>query len=346
MATQITLINGGFQDPEGHPIANGSLLLWLSTDSVTNDASPNAQVFAGIPVVIPLDVNGNVVASPAQKIWSNAELTPAGTWYKVQLYSAPNGTGNPLFYTPQSWVFTQAGGSNVDLSTMVPTNSNLSFGIAVTGPTILTGTIGHLVTISTPGDSSVGVIQDSGIAASSLATTSQITSAVAAETSRAEAAEALLAPIASPSFTGNATIAGDIASIGGQASVGVLGVPVVVYKNITTGLTGYVANSTVFTTTAAGLYRVSGCVIATTLSTTTWELNPSCTSTGNGATNSVTQACGPGVLIGTTYSVGGTQPSALLNLASGATIGISTVLNAGSNTGGVYTLAVTIERIA
>jgi hypothetical protein len=192
----------------------------------------------------------------------------------------------------------------------------------------------------------VGVIQDSGIAASSLATTSQITSAVAAETSRAEAAEALLAPIASPSFTGNATIAGDIASIGGQASVGVLGVPVVVYKNITTGLTGYVANSTVFTTTAAGLYRVSGCVIATTLSTTTWELNPSCTSTGNGATNSVTQACGPGVLIGTTYSVGGTQPSALLNLASGATIGISTVLNAGSNTGGVYTLAVTIERIA
>jgi hypothetical protein len=50
-----------------------------------------------------------------------------------------------------------------------------------------------------------GNVQDSGTLLSSLTSTSSVTSAVAVETARAEAAEALLSPLASPTFTGTVT---------------------------------------------------------------------------------------------------------------------------------------------
>ena len=43
MATKITLENGGFQDAAGNLI-NGTLVLKLSQNAVTNDASPENQV--------------------------------------------------------------------------------------------------------------------------------------------------------------------------------------------------------------------------------------------------------------------------------------------------------------
>jgi hypothetical protein len=146
--------------------------------------------------------------------------------------------------------------------------------------------------------------------------------------------------------TGTETISGAITSVGGQASTGALGVPVVVYANVTTALNAPVANSTVFTTTAVGYYRISGSVWPTTLSSSAWVIYPVTAVTPNGAASSTTSAIGSETQLSAPYSFPVSVGSSMFYLASGATIGISTVTLSGSNTGGVYSLAVTIERLA
>lgn len=138
MATQITLQNGYFQDPEGNYLSGGTLVLQLTSDAVTTDASPEVQVMGGIPIIINLNSQGCVPSGT--KIWSNAELSPSGTGYTAMAFTA---AGARAWRTAQTWVFTQAGGSTVDLGTMVPTVNSVSY------PTPIVGTPSTSQTIST-----------------------------------------------------------------------------------------------------------------------------------------------------------------------------------------------------
>lgn len=85
MATKVQLTGGAFQDPEGNPLANGYLIMELSQDSIANSTD---QICAGFKIKITLDSSGNVVTSPAQYVWPNDVLSPAGTFYMVSGYSA------------------------------------------------------------------------------------------------------------------------------------------------------------------------------------------------------------------------------------------------------------------
>lgn len=139
---------------------------------------------------------------------------------------------------------------------------------------------------------------------------------------------------------------GAIALVGNQATAGALGVAGVVYSNVATGKTAAVASATVFTTSAAGTYRVSGQVWPTTLSSAAWVVVPTMTCTQNGGTGANTYYVGNEVSIGTSYGNTANVSSEIVYLASGATIGIGVQTISGSNTAGVYSYAITIERLA
>ena len=120
----------------------------------------------------------------------------------------------------------------------------------------------------------------------------------------------------------------------------------VVYSHTTTGQTAPVANATVYTTTAAGIFRVSGTCYATTLSSSAWSVVPQSTVTQNGATGSLTVSVGDAINIGTSYTGNSNSGGQIFNLASGAAIGVSVATNSGSNTAGVYAYSILIERLA
>jgi hypothetical protein len=84
-STTVQLSGGAFQDSNGAIIANGYLLFELSQDAQVNTTE---QICAGYKVKVLLDSNGNIQASPAQYMWPNDVLTPAGTFYLVSGYTA------------------------------------------------------------------------------------------------------------------------------------------------------------------------------------------------------------------------------------------------------------------
>ncbi len=101
---QRQVINGGWQDSLGNPLALGYLTFRLVTDG-----SSGVQVAAGRLVTVPLDANGDIAGTVA--LWTNASLSPTGTTYDVRAYTA---TGqqvwrNPVFSLP-------AGGTPYDFS--------------------------------------------------------------------------------------------------------------------------------------------------------------------------------------------------------------------------------------
>jgi hypothetical protein len=136
-----------------------------------------------------------------------------------------------------------------------------------------------------------------------------------------------------------------ISEVGGQTVTGALGVVGVVYSNLVTGQTSTVANSTVFTTTAAGHYRVSGNIFPTTLSSTAYNMWVEVTVTQSSAAGSLPFACSNEINIQNGDQGTSNFSPQLFYLASGATIGISTVAT-GTNTSGVYSYNVVIERLA
>ncbi len=78
----LTLQLGGFQDFEGHPLANGYLIMELSHDE--NYQAGPYQVVAGLKQKIQLDSSGNI--NPTVNIWSNDVLSPQGSFYTVMAY--------------------------------------------------------------------------------------------------------------------------------------------------------------------------------------------------------------------------------------------------------------------
>jgi hypothetical protein len=86
-ATKTVLTGGAFQDGEGNPLALGYLTMKLNQDA---SVSGVGNICSGIEIMIQLDVNGNVVASPTQSVWANTGgvLAPINTFYKVTGYTA------------------------------------------------------------------------------------------------------------------------------------------------------------------------------------------------------------------------------------------------------------------
>ena len=114
------LISGGeFQDSEGNPLANGTLMLKLSWDSTETVTTPNGTVYAGPRIKIALDATGNC---PSTAIWSNAELA-VSTYYSVNLFDV---NGVPVLEAPLTWVFgqTQTKASGILLGTCKGTDGD------------------------------------------------------------------------------------------------------------------------------------------------------------------------------------------------------------------------------
>lgn len=111
MSSVVQLSGGNFQDSEGNVLNEGYLLFELSQDAQANSTD---QICAGRVIKILLDNSGNVQSSPAQSIWPNDALTPAGTFYIVRGYTAqgelvwgPNAQqvfSTPSPYNLNSWV--------------------------------------------------------------------------------------------------------------------------------------------------------------------------------------------------------------------------------------------------
>jgi len=76
------IINGNFQSPSGVPLAFGYVTFRLSTDAVTGTGQ---QVSSERLVIVPLDVNGNVLGT---SLWPNDQLNPANTVYILRAYTA------------------------------------------------------------------------------------------------------------------------------------------------------------------------------------------------------------------------------------------------------------------
>ena len=118
-ATKTMLTGGGFQDGEGNPLALGYLTMKLNQDA---SVSGVGNICSGIEITIQLDVNGNVVTSPAQSVWANTGgvLAPINTFYKVTGYTA---AGQRAWGLNNQQV---AAGATFNLSSWVP-NSVISW---------------------------------------------------------------------------------------------------------------------------------------------------------------------------------------------------------------------------
>ena len=120
MAVKNQLSGGAFQDAVGNVLANGYLILQLSQDAQVNG---NTQVVGGYEITINLDASGNVVTSPAQSVWPNDVLSPAGTFYNVSGYTA----SGQLVWGPNAQQIT-ASPSPFDVGAWIPGAVNVTSG--------------------------------------------------------------------------------------------------------------------------------------------------------------------------------------------------------------------------
>ena len=106
----VQLTGGRFQDAQGNPVANGTLVLQLTGDTLS--ATGSGQVVAGYSLLIRLNMNGSI-ASGAVFVQAN-DLTNPTTKYNVQVYSAD---GRPVWANPHQWTVSSAA-SSVDVGTL------------------------------------------------------------------------------------------------------------------------------------------------------------------------------------------------------------------------------------
>ena len=155
--------------------------------------------------------------------------------------------------------------------------------------------------------------------------------------------------VPTPGATDNSNKAADTAFVASQIVDGTPAansIPKVVYTHTGTGnSSASAAYATVYTTLSAGIFRVSASIYPTTLSTGAWTVEVAAQVTQNGATGAEGDEL-VAAPIGTSFGSETTSLPRIYNLPSSATIGIGTFTTAGSNTGGVFTYAVTIERLA
>lgn len=87
------LAGGQFLDSSNNPIANGTLILQLSTSATiiaTGGPAPASYSFA-------LDANGVIIGEAS--VWGNGELSPAGTYYVATVKDS----GGSVVWGPTNW---------------------------------------------------------------------------------------------------------------------------------------------------------------------------------------------------------------------------------------------------
>jgi hypothetical protein len=113
MAGKNQITGGAFQDFEGNRLAYGYITLQLSHDE--QESVDPGQVVGGVPITIPLDLNGNVSGSPA--IWPNDQLAPANSFYIVNAFRKD---GTLAWLSPQQITITSSP-SPFNLGNVTPT---------------------------------------------------------------------------------------------------------------------------------------------------------------------------------------------------------------------------------
>ena len=170
MAGLVTLTGGTFQDAMGNLLSDGYLICELSQDEQLS--SSQGQAVGGRKIKVLLGTDGNVLASPAQKVWPTDEMNPGNASYTVwgyteegQLVWGPNygllvPTGST--YNVDGWVPNQIGGSGsggggAPVGSLLLQTNGVNNGsqqllnlVAGTGITIVDDGVGD-VTISTGG---------------------------------------------------------------------------------------------------------------------------------------------------------------------------------------------------
>lgn len=113
MPTMTQLTGGAFQNCAGVPRANGYLTMQLSVSGTIAGVGSITEQKS----VVPLDGNGNVLASPPQQVWANDVIYPR-TYYTVTVYSAKG----QQCWGPHVQQVTSGGvgGGTFDLSQWVP----------------------------------------------------------------------------------------------------------------------------------------------------------------------------------------------------------------------------------
>lgn len=124
--------------------------------------------------------------------------------------------------------------------------------------------------------------------------------------------------------------------------------PEVVYSSVVSNQNAVSnAYATAYTTTAAGLYRIQGTILPTTMSSSAWTVEIACSLSQNGVPSGQNNqtyelnSCAIGTSISSANYV-----AVLAYLPANAAIGFGTFTISGSNTGGVFRYAITIERLA
>ena len=131
-ATKVQLTGGSFQDSEGNLLALGTLKMELNQDE---NVTGVGQICSGIDIIIKLDANGAVVASPAQSVWGNDQMLPINSFYRVSGYTA----AGQLAWGPNNQQVTGSGGS-FDVGTWVP-NQIISWTPSLQNTALLTNSV-------------------------------------------------------------------------------------------------------------------------------------------------------------------------------------------------------------
>lgn len=122
-----TLTGGGFQDILGNPIANGILVMELSS-SATDILTGAILICAGRKVSYPLDQHGNIAGTP--QIWTNNLVTPT-TYYMARVYTQ----AGQLAWGPNAQYALGASGGTTNLTIWTPGNPVPSGANTLTPPT-------------------------------------------------------------------------------------------------------------------------------------------------------------------------------------------------------------------
>jgi hypothetical protein len=136
MPTKVQLTGGSFQDSEGNLLALGYLKMKLNQDESITGVG---QVCSGIEITINLDASGVVVASPAQSVWGNDQMSPINSYYRVTGFTAK---GQPA-WGPNNQQVNGSGGT-FDVGTWVP-NQVISWSPGLQMPTLQVNEVNNVL---------------------------------------------------------------------------------------------------------------------------------------------------------------------------------------------------------
>lgn len=141
MATKTQLINGGFQDLEGNPLANGFLLMELNQDE---QVSGTGQIVSKVVLKILLDSNGNVLGTPSPFTLSQVSVSGSVVTYTGTITGGGGNAYNGVSMVIAGFAnggnngtFTVTGSTTTTLTVALTTQVNEVHAGTATGGTVL-----------------------------------------------------------------------------------------------------------------------------------------------------------------------------------------------------------------